>query len=96
MPRLFPNLSHKAKLSGQNQDFFAILILGLALLLFSPILPFYAILAWVRLHLVVVRYEEPMLARIFGDENDEYRKQAGRWLPLLRRQALFQEKNPRF
>ena len=64
MPRLFPNLAHKAKLSGQNQDFLAI--------------------AW--LHLVVVRYEEPMLARIFGDEYDEYRKQAGRWLHLLRRQ----------
>lgn len=63
-----------------------IVILGLALLLFSPILPFYAILTWVRLHLVVVRYEEPMLTRIFGDEYDEYRNQAGRWLPLLRRQ----------
>ncbi len=63
-----------------------IITLGLALLFFSPILPLYAILTWSRLHLVVVRHEEPMLTGIFGDEYETYKKQAGRWLPKLRRQ----------
>ncbi|MEE9163336.1 MAG: isoprenylcysteine carboxylmethyltransferase family protein [Thermoplasmata archaeon] len=62
-----------------------IVMAGLALILFSPIIPVYAALIWIRLHLVVVRFEEPMLARIFGEEYQAYRKQAGRWLPRLRR-----------
>ncbi len=37
------------------------MILGLALNLFSPIVPLCAVLTWIRLHLVVVRVEEPML-----------------------------------
>lgn len=62
-----------------------IVMAGLALILVSPIIPLYAALLWIRLHLVVVRFEEPMLARIFGEEYEAYRKQAGRWLPRFRR-----------
>lgn len=35
-------------------------------------------------HLFVVLYEEPALARLFGDEYRAYRTAVGRWLPAAR------------
>ncbi|MEE9592256.1 MAG: isoprenylcysteine carboxylmethyltransferase family protein [Thermoplasmata archaeon] len=59
--------------------------IGLASVLFSPGALIVAGLIWARLHLVVVRVEEPMLSRKFGEEYEVYRRHTGRWLPRLRR-----------
>ena len=36
-------------------------------------------------HLLVVAYEEPTLAREFGQEYESYRRRAGRWVPGILR-----------
>jgi len=36
-------------------------------------------------HLLVIAYEEPALARRFGESYSEYRRRVRRWLPRLRR-----------
>jgi protein-S-isoprenylcysteine O-methyltransferase Ste14 len=44
----------------------------------------YAALLWVLFHLRVVAYEEPTLARTFGEPYEEYRLAVPRWLPRAR------------
>jgi protein-S-isoprenylcysteine O-methyltransferase Ste14 len=43
----------------------------------------YAFVAWLAFHLFVVFYEEPRLARRFGDRYDAYRRDVGRWVPKV-------------
>jgi protein-S-isoprenylcysteine O-methyltransferase Ste14 len=38
---------------------------------------------WLLVHLFVVLYEEPHLARSFGAEYEDYRRRVPRWLPRL-------------
>ena len=59
-------------------------ILGQALLFGSAALLAYALLVWLAVHLFVVRYEEPTLARTFGDEYAAFRANVPRWLPRVR------------
>lgn len=44
----------------------------------------YAALLWVLFHLRVVTYEEPTLAREFGESYEEYRRAVPRWIPSVR------------
>jgi protein-S-isoprenylcysteine O-methyltransferase Ste14 len=41
----------------------------------------YAGLVWLAFQTFIVFYEEPHLARVFGDEYQAYRATVGRWLP---------------
>ena len=50
------------------------------LFLSVPLLVYLAFIA-VGVHLFVVRYEEPTLARRFGDEYEAYRRRVQRWVP---------------
>ena len=59
--------------------------IGLAAVLFSPGALIFTLLIWARLHFVVVRMEEPLLLRKFGEEYQAYRRHTGLWFPLLRR-----------
>ncbi len=66
--------------------------LGAALALCGPALVYrsialfgYAGLFLVATHVLVVSYEEPTLARLFGAEYEAYRARVGRWLPRPRR-----------
>lgn len=47
-------------------------------------LPAYAAIAWAVMALFVRLYEEPTLARTFGAEYDEYRRNVPAWLPRRR------------
>ncbi len=58
--------------------------LGLTMVLFSPGTLILTAFIWARLHLVVTRWEEPMLLRVFGEEYEAYRGTTGRWFPRLR------------
>jgi protein-S-isoprenylcysteine O-methyltransferase Ste14 len=55
-------------------------ILGWALLFRSAVLCVYAAVVASCFHSVVVLYEEPHLARTFGDAYEQYRSRVGRWL----------------
>ena len=57
---------------------------GEALLFLSPWLLAWAATMLIVFHLRVVIYEEPTLARTFGEAWDEYRSRVPRWLPRLR------------
>lgn len=67
----------------RNPMYVAVLtvVLGWGVLLQSPILFLYALLAGAAFHLFVVLYEEPTLSRQFGDEYEGYRTRVNRWLP---------------
>lgn len=54
---------------------------GAALHFHSLALATYLAALAVAAHLFVVAYEEPTLARTFGEEYDAYRKRVRRWLP---------------
>jgi len=60
------------------------LIVGQALLFDSVPLAGYAAAVWLFFHLFVTLYEEPRLARQFGDDYAEYCAHVRRWLPRLR------------
>ena len=60
-------------------------IAGWAALFAAPILVAYGVLLFVVLSVAVRRFEEPLLARQFGDQYAAYSAQTGRWLPRLRR-----------
>lgn len=45
----------------------------------------YVCVFFIVTHLFVVIYEEPTLAREFGQEYESYRQRVGRWLPRIRR-----------
>lgn len=59
-------------------------ILGQALVFGSRALLAYALLFWLAVHLFVVLYEEPTLARTFGDEYAAFRANVPRWIPRVR------------
>ena len=61
------------------------MIAGWAILFTAPIIVAYGVVLFVVLSLAVRRYEEPRLARQFGDQYAAYTAETGRWLPLLRR-----------
>ena len=61
------------------------LIAGWAILFTAPIIVAYGVVLFVVLSLAVRRYEEPRLARQFGDQYAAYTAETGRWLPRLRR-----------
>lgn len=49
----------------------------------SSALLLYAGVLWGLFHLRVVTYEEPVLARQFGEAYDEYRQGVRRWIPSI-------------
>jgi len=59
-------------------------IIGQALLFGNIRLLMYAVAAWVVPAAFVRWYEEPTLARQFGDEYEAYRRAVPAWLPRLR------------
>lgn len=59
------------------------LILGQGLLFGSlPVLAYGAVI-WLTVHLFVISYEEPTLARTFGDQYARYQANVRRWIPRL-------------
>jgi protein-S-isoprenylcysteine O-methyltransferase Ste14 len=62
-----------------------LVLLGESLLFESLILLGYAAVLWAMLHLFVMFYEEPALAKRLGASYQEYCKQVPRWLPRIRR-----------
>jgi len=59
-------------------------ITGQALLFGSPGLLLYAAVVWIATASFVRLYEEPALARRYGTEYDEYRRNVRAWLPRRR------------
>lgn len=64
-----------------------LILLGEAFLFCSLALFFYGALAFSIFHLFVVRYEEPALARKFGESYRGYCLETPRWLPRLGRRV---------
>ena len=62
-------------------------ILGWAILFQSRAVLIYALVVFGCFHLFVLFYEEPHLARVFGEEYERYRARVNRWLPGWRRQT---------
>jgi protein-S-isoprenylcysteine O-methyltransferase Ste14 len=58
-------------------------ILGQALLFGSVGVAVYAAIAWSATALFVLGYEQPTLARQYGDEYEEYKRNVPAWLPRL-------------
>ena len=67
----------------RNPMYVAVLsaLLGEALIYGSPTLVGYALVVFVLTSLFVLLYEEPVLARKFGDSYTRYRATVPRWLP---------------
>lgn len=59
------------------------LILGQALLLGNVAVLAYGAAIWLIVHLFVITYEEPTLARSFGAQYQRYRANVRRWIPRL-------------
>jgi protein-S-isoprenylcysteine O-methyltransferase Ste14 len=57
------------------------LIVGQALLFGSTALLWYALAIAAAFHAFVLGYEEPTLARRYGDSYERYRSSVNRWLP---------------
>jgi protein-S-isoprenylcysteine O-methyltransferase Ste14 len=57
------------------------MILGQALLLGSVALVAYALAVWGLFHAFVLAYEEPTLARTYGESYERYRARVNRWFP---------------
>jgi protein-S-isoprenylcysteine O-methyltransferase Ste14 len=57
---------------------------GEVILFESRRLAVYAAVVWFAVHLFVRFYEEPTLARRYGDEFSTFRRNVPRWLPRLR------------
>ena len=55
-------------------------VLGLALLFWSPALLIYAGCVWIVMELYLHLFEEPGLQRRFGDDYEVYRQTTSRWL----------------
>jgi protein-S-isoprenylcysteine O-methyltransferase Ste14 len=56
-------------------------VAGWALIAGSPVLAAYAVFLAIAFHLRVIFYEEPVLARQFGNHWSDYRSAVHRWLP---------------
>jgi protein-S-isoprenylcysteine O-methyltransferase Ste14 len=61
-----------------------LIVLGEVLLSHSRALAVYWAIWFLCVNLFVMGYEEPTLRRQFGASYDEYRRQAGRWIPAIR------------
>lgn len=59
------------------------IILGWAMLFQAADVLLYGACVALVVHLFVLLYEEPHLARVFGQQYEEYRVRVGRWLPRL-------------
>ena len=59
------------------------IILAQGLWFASPAVLIYAALVWATVTAFVILYEEPTLARTFGEEYADYRAHVGRWVPRL-------------
>jgi protein-S-isoprenylcysteine O-methyltransferase Ste14 len=59
------------------------LILGQALLFGNVFVLGYGLVVWLTVHLFVLGYEEPTLARDYGEQYDHYRANVRRWIPRL-------------
>jgi protein-S-isoprenylcysteine O-methyltransferase Ste14 len=57
------------------------IVLGQALLFGSVVLLGYAAVLWLLFHAFVLGYEEPTLARRYGESYERYRASVNRWLP---------------
>lgn len=60
-------------------------IVGQALLFGSAALLLYAAAIWLAFDAFIAGYEEPTLARQFGDAYENYRNDVPRWIPRFRR-----------
>ena len=60
-------------------------IAGCALWTWSSAVAWYGLVVALMVHLMVVFYEEPHLAGVFGDSYAAYRARVPRWLPRVRR-----------
>jgi len=71
----------------RNPMYVAVLtvIAGWATLFGAPILVVYGVVVFIIFYLAVRLYEEPHLAREFGEEYAEYTERVGRWLPRIGR-----------
>ena len=56
-------------------------VAGWTLIAGSPVLGVYTVVVAIAFHLRVIFYEEPTLARKFGDDWQQYRTTVNRWLP---------------
>ncbi len=63
-------------------------VIGWATLFSAAILLTYAVVLFVVFDLFIRFYEEPRLAREFGQEYDSYVERVGRWLPRRRREEV--------
>ena len=74
----------------RNPMYVAVLtvVLGWAVLFGAAILVAYAIVLFVVFSLFIRLYEEPRLAREFGEDYAAYRSQVGRWLPRRSRSEI--------
>jgi len=61
-----------------------ILVAGWAVLFESPLLAIYTLILAISFHVRVLKYEEPKLESLFGNDWREYRAAVGRWIPRLR------------
>jgi protein-S-isoprenylcysteine O-methyltransferase Ste14 len=70
----------------RNPMYLAVLaiVLGEALILARPVLLLYAIALWGAFATFVLAYEEPTLARRYGESYEEYRRAVPAWWPRLR------------
>jgi protein-S-isoprenylcysteine O-methyltransferase Ste14 len=57
------------------------LVFGQALLFASRAVALYGLALWLLFHLFVVTYEEPTLARRYGESYERFRASVNRWLP---------------
>lgn len=60
------------------------ILIGETLFFRSVALAIYSAVLLIGIHLLVVLYEEPVLARRFGDSYAEYRNRVSRWVPRSR------------
>src|ERR1700716_1153333 len=58
-------------------------ILGQAALFGDQRLLAYGVLVWLAFHAFVVGYEEPVLVRMVGKEDEDFRATVPRWIPRL-------------
>jgi protein-S-isoprenylcysteine O-methyltransferase Ste14 len=72
----------------------ALALAGAALFFGSPALLGFTALFLACCHLFVVRYEEPTLRRLFGNDYDAYRRRVPRWIPRSSRRAVTTGERP--
>jgi protein-S-isoprenylcysteine O-methyltransferase Ste14 len=58
-------------------------VFGWSIIAGSPLMATYTATVAIAFHLRIIFYEEPTLARKFGDEWTRYRKSVNRWWPRL-------------